>query len=211
MTGKIAVYLFAKVPALGRVKTRMQPTLSIAESLDLHCDLLRLCCDNLAALDSSRFQVELCVTEHSDALVKLACDYGYALQLQKGANLGARMSHAVRQGLRQHSAVVLVGADCPSVNAALLNEISHSLARNKVVMVPALDGGYVALGLTQYAPELFCNIPWGESTVAEETLRRVKQLEWPFECMPAEADIDRPDDLKYLRGRLDRWGDRFKG
>ncbi len=208
MTDKIAVCLFAKAPVLGRVKTRMQPVLTASESLALHCDLLRLCCDNLAALDSSRFQVTLCVTERSDALAELAGEYGYALQLQKGANLGARMSHAVRQGLQQHSAVVLIGADCPSVDASLVNEISVSLVRHKVVVVPALDGGYVALGLAENAPQLFCNMPWGEATVAEETLRRVKQLQGPFECLPAEADIDRPEDLKYLRGKLDFWSGR---
>lgn len=205
---RIAVCLFAKAPSPGRVKTRMQPVLTPEESLALHCDLLKLCCDNLSSLDSNRFQVELHVTEQSEFLNKLAKGHGFLLKIQNGANLGARMSNAVRQSLQEYRAVLLVGADCPSVDAALVNRVGDSLRRNRVVMVPALDGGYVALGLTKHAPELFCNMPWGKETVAQETATRIKQLGWSCEFFPAEADIDRPEDLKYLRGKLDFWSER---
>ncbi len=205
---RIAVCLFAKAPLLGRVKTRMQPMLTPSESLALHCDLLRLCCDNLSSLDRDRFELELHVTERSEFLIDLASSHGFSVKIQKGANLGARMSHAVRQSLMHHRAVLLVGADCPSVDAPLVERVGDSLRHNQVVMVPALDGGYVALGLTEYAPELFCNIPWGNETVARETAQRIKQLGWSVEYFPAEADIDRPDDLKCLRGKLDFWSER---
>lgn len=205
---RIAICLFAKAPLLGRVKTRMQPMLTPAESLALHCDLLQLCCDNLSSLDRDRFQLELHVTEPSEFLTELARGHGFSVEIQKGANLGARMSHAVRQSLRRHRAVLLVGADCPSVDAPLVERVGDSLRHNQVVMVPALDGGYVALGLTEHAPELFCNIPWGNETVARETAQRIEQLGWSREYFPAEADIDRPDDLKYLRGKLDFWSER---
>lgn len=203
----IAVCLFAKAPLLGRVKTRMQPMLTPAESLALHCDLLQLCCANLSSLNRDLFQVELHVTEQSEFLTELAKGHGFSLKIQKGANLGARMSHAVRQSLRRHRAVLLVGADCPSVDAPLVERVGDSLRHNQVVMVPALDGGYVALGLTEYAPELFCNISWGKETVAQETAQRINQLGWRSEYFPAEVDIDRPDDLKYLRGKLDFWSE----
>ncbi len=182
--------------------------LTPSESLALHCDLLRLCCDNLSSLDRDRFELELHVTERSEFLIDLASSHGFSVKIQKGANLGARMSHAVRQSLMHHRAVLLVGADCPSVDAPLVERVGDSLRDNQVVMVPALDGGYVALGLTEYAPELFCNIPWGNETVARETAQRIKQLGWSVEYFPAEADIDRPDDLKCLRGKLDFWSER---
>ena len=158
----------------------MQPILTPAESLALHCDLLQLCCDNLSSLDRDRFQLELHVTEPSEFLTELASGHGFSVKIQKGANLGERM----------------------------VERVGDSLRHNQVVMVPALDGGYVALGLTEHAPELFCNIPWGNETVARETAQRIEQLGWSSEYFPAEADIDRPDDLKYLRGKLDFWSER---
>ncbi|MBB3046891.1 hypothetical protein FHR99_001127 [Litorivivens lipolytica] len=208
LSDKVAVCLFAKAPQLGRVKTRMQPHLTEQESLALHCDLLDLCCSQLAALDRGAFQVELHVTEQHAFLDQLGKKYHLPIQLQNGANLGARMSHAVRQALQRYRNVILVGADCPSMNAREIERLRHALSHHQAVMVPALDGGYVALALKQHAPELFCNMPWGGDTVAAETLERLEALQWSFDCMPAQTDIDRPEDLKTLAGQLRQWAEK---
>ncbi len=196
---EVTICLFAKAPILGQVKTRMQRVLTPAECLALHCKLLETCCANLAQAPSA-CSVELHVTALHSHFADLSQRHGFAIKQQRGRHLGARMSHAVRQSLRCAEAVVLVGADCPSVKGRLLSDMLSHLQTTDAVMIPAHDGGYVALGVKRYAPELFCNIAWGSSLVAEETRRRLEALQWSWVEMPAQADIDRPEDLALLEG-----------
>lgn len=201
---EILVCLFAKAPQAGKVKTRMQPLLSESECLELHCDLLQLCCSNLRQLPDN-FTVQLHITAAHPLFCRLSEEFGFARVLQRGRNLGARMSHAVRSGLQCADSVVLVGADCPGVDSGILEQMQRSLSCNEAVVVPAHDGGYVALGLSRHASQLFCELPWGSSTVAEETRKRLNALGWTNEWLPAQADIDRPEDLRCLPGKLGKW------
>ena len=118
------------------------------------------------------------------------------------------MRHAGQVALKSARAVVLVGADCPSVDAQLLAESLDALGRCDAVVVPALDGGYVALGLKRYAPELFCDMPWGSAEVAAETRRRFMALHWRWTELAPQPDIDRPEDLARLGGNLTHWSKR---
>lgn len=207
MNESVRICLFAKAPIAGQVKTRMQPILSVEQSLALHRDLLATCCDNLARA-ASPGQVELHVTESHPEFALLSERHGFPVRLQRGRHLGARMSHAVQVALKSARSVVLVGADCPSVDAQLLAELLDALGRCDAVMVPALDGGYVALGLKRHAPELFCDMPWGSAEVAAETRRRFMALHWRWTELAPQPDIDRPEDLARLRGNLTHWSKR---
>ncbi len=204
MNDSVRICLFAKAPIAGQVKTRMQPVLSTEQSLALHRDLLATCCDNLARA-AAPGQVELHVTEAHPEFVQLSERYGFPICRQRGRHLGARMSHAVQVALKRASTVVLVGADCPSVDVQLIAELQDALGRCDAVMVPALDGGYVALGLKRHAPELFCDVPWGSAEVAAETRRRFMALHWRWTELAPQPDIDRPEDLVWLDGGLAHW------
>jgi glycosyltransferase A (GT-A) superfamily protein (DUF2064 family) len=65
-------------------------------------------------------------------------------------------------------------------------------------MVPALDGGYVLLGLRASAPSLFTQIAWSTAEVAEVTRQRFKQLGLTCCELTPLRDIDEPSDLAYL-------------
>jgi glycosyltransferase A (GT-A) superfamily protein (DUF2064 family) len=71
----------------------------------------------------------------------------FGLTPQGDGDLGRRMSHFIADRLAAGaSAVVLVGADSPSLPPALVEQAFRELDRADVVLGPATDGGYYLLG-----------------------------------------------------------------
>jgi glycosyltransferase A (GT-A) superfamily protein (DUF2064 family) len=66
------------------------------------------------------------------------------------------------------------------------------------VLVPALDGGFVLLGLRRCPPGLLAGLRWSHDQVLHDTLERLSTHGLSKETLPAMADIDTPDDLHHL-------------
>jgi len=120
------------------------------------------------------------------------------LHRQQGNDLGERLYHASEQALDRADAVILVGTDCPGLDAAYASAAVQRLETDDAVLGPALDGGYVLLGLRRTDPTLFSSMPWGTDQVAAITRRRLGQLGWRWSELNALRDIDRPEDLAHL-------------
>ena len=93
------------------------------------------------------------------------------------------------------NAVVLIGTDCPDLNAQLIAEAFQALGEHDLVLGPAIDGGYYLIGLRRLIPELFTGIPWSTSAVLRQTLRIAQKLELAVAQLPLLSDVDRPEDL----------------
>jgi hypothetical protein len=191
--------LFAREPVAGRVKTRLQPALTAAGSLELHRALLARTAQTLAAAQLAPWQLWVDANpEHPDFL---ALRGAAGIHQQQGPDLGARMQHAAASTLADTAvnAVVLVGADCPSVDAAYVAQALETLAEGaEVVIGPAEDGGYVLLGMRQARAELFSNVPWGEDTVFTATLANLEAVNIAPVILETRWDVDRPADLQRL-------------
>jgi len=70
------------------------------------------------------------------------------------------------------------------------------------VIGPALDGGYVLLGLRRFDPHLFQAIEWGGERVLAQTMKALENLGWSYLLLQPLADIDRPEDLRLLPDAL---------
>ena len=80
------------------------------------------------------------------------------------------MAHAFHETLKKASQALLIGTDCPSLTVDDLQEAADVLRQGiDAVIGPAEDGGYVLIGLRQYAPELFTGISWGTESVLGQT------------------------------------------
>ena len=77
-----------------------------------------------------------------------------------------------------------------------------ALAHQDAVLGPALDGGYVLLGLRRVDDSLFERMPWGSDRVAALTGQRLDALGWHWSRLACLRDIDRPEDLVYLPADL---------
>jgi rSAM/selenodomain-associated transferase 1 len=184
---KIPVIVFSRAPVPGRVKTRLAGRLGAWAAARLHVRLTRRALRT--AREAACGPVELHVTA-----CHAAFDFHKEIFLQKGKDLGERMYRA----LRRHRRAILIGADCPALNARDLRRAARLLcAGYRVVLQPTQDGGY-ALIAAQHAPRaIFEGIAWGGPQVFEETAKRLAGVRWSRLRML--WDVDRPEDLERLR------------
>lgn len=193
------ILIFAKAPVPGYAKTRLIPVLGAQGAADLHARLIRR---TVALAVESRLapvEIWICGGEGLEFFDAFQSVIDGRMHVQTGADLGARMGHALEQALGRADFAVLIGTDCPILGAAGLGEACASLnAGCDVVLGPAEDGGYVLIGLRRAAPSLFENIAWGTSDVLRQTRERIRRLEWVCHELPTLWDVDHPQDLERL-------------
>ena len=197
--------LFAKAPVFGKVKTRMEPVLGKEGALNLHKTLIHyvFCKLNEASLCPTTLWVAVDeAPDKSKALhdkLFLSICNKKDIEIQSGADLGARMAHAARSALQNSDFVVLVGADCASVDSEYLEAALKALAAGESIVIgPAEDGGYGLLGLRTVPACLFSNIQWGEPSVLEDTRQNLRSAGLSWHELTAKWDVDRPEDLQRL-------------
>lgn len=212
-SGEQAVLQFAKWPELGKVKTRMQPHLSAAQSLLLHRRLLSYCSQNLCRQGAWSYELHL-ACNHNDLEERfpknIVSELGLAgepsIWRQVEGNLGCKMRSAAEQALEHYRRIVIVGSDCPFVSADYIEQAFLELEHGAdVVIGPASDGGYVLLAMNQTVLThglglLFDDMPWSQETLCEYTLQRLQSTTLTSKLLTTLSDIDRPEDLDLLAG-----------
>jgi hypothetical protein len=194
----VRIVVFAKAPLAGSAKTRLIPALGQQGAADLAQRLLEHTLDE--ALKSQVGPVELCVTPSASDPVWQTMPLPEAVRLtdQGEGDLGARMARATERVIDAGESILLIGTDCPQLDVARLQEAAQALQYSEATLVPAFDGGYVLLGLTRFDSSVFAGIAWSTASVLNETLNRLKQLDWRVTTLPTLHDIDEPTDLKWL-------------
>lgn len=193
----IRIIVFAKAPRAGFAKTRLIPALGAGGAAALATRLLLHTLHE--ALQSDVGPVELCRTPLNDALWQtLPLPTGLQVSDQEGGDLGERLARAAHRSLAVGQPCILIGTDCPALDASVLREAALHLHTHDAVMAPASDGGYVALGLREFFPNIFTEMAWSTEVVAQETLNRLVQAGLRVHQMPVLHDIDEPADLQHL-------------
>ena len=195
----IRLLIFAKAPVLGRAKTRMQPALSMQQCALLQQQLIEHTVQ--MAVDSALCPVELWVTDaESDFLIRCARQFNIPLKMQTGDDLGQRMSRAFDTTLAETESTIIIGCDCPELSKTHLQRLMQELAvkDNTVALIPARDGGYVAIGMHVRAPQLFNGISWGTEHVLQQTRNKARRQGLKLIELEPLTDIDRPQDLLLL-------------
>lgn len=192
--------VFCKAPVAGQVKTRLMTELTADQALQVHIELstatLKL------AVQSKLCPVQLWCAPSTDHpfFTASAQTYQIPLRQQHGADLGARMNHAFCSALANYSQALIIGCDCPSLTKQDLDQAFTALnERNDIVLAPAEDGGYVLIGLNKAHPEIFTDIPWGNSQVLEHTRQRIRQFNLSHHELRQQWDVDTPLDLTRYR------------
>lgn len=186
------------------MKTRLIPALGADGAADLYCLLLRSTIHWIAAAEIAPL-ICCCApdTEHK-AFQQLSRDYRIDLETQVGSDLGERMAYAAGRQLASNGPVVLLGGDCPVLQAQHLQRTLDWLKDDcDAVIGPAEDGGYVLLGLNSIDPALFRGIAWGSASVLDETRSRLQDLDWRWRELETLWDLDRPEDLLRFQVRAD--------
>jgi uncharacterized protein len=192
--------VFSKSPRPGTVKTRLIPVLGAVRAASLHAALL----DHTLSVANAYAGAEvwLHVTDIDDETVKAcAARHKVAIAAQSDGDLGERMHTAFSNAFAVDGcdAVVLVGSDCAVLSPRYVDSAFEALREGHgAVFGPAEDGGYVLVGLTRPACELFDAIAWSTPTVMSDTRHRLRHLGWSWRELEPLWDVDTPEDYARL-------------
>ncbi len=156
------------MPSIGRVKTRLARVVGDAAALELQRVMLER---TLGALIDSKLDAELWIDGDPDALPP----HPFRVHAQPEGDLGERMLAVCADIAARDRAPIVIGSDCPVLDAEYLRSAVEALAGGAdAVIGPVADGGYVLVGMARPHPELFLRMTWSTSTVHAQTLQRAE-------------------------------------
>jgi len=193
--------VFTRFPEPGQTKSRMIPILGAQGAAQLQRQL---------TLHTLKYARQFCHLRKTSLEVQFAggneqlmreC-FGADTQYspQSNGDLGARLNHAVSAGFANgDEAVVVIGADCPELDDAVLEDAFAALGHHDLVLGPASDGGYYLIGLRKPAPKLFENMPWSGDALLSQTIQKARSIGFSLRLLNSLSDVDRPEDLELWR------------
>ncbi len=193
------ILIFARAPRAGAVKTRLAAQIGAESALRLHLAMLRRVVETVER--SALAEYRLWVTSEREHETFLAlCDVRH-IRLQQGVDLGARMRRAAAFELAEDGVerVLIIGSDCPALSPDYLDRALEALSADaELVLGPALDGGYVLVGMRRPDGELFRAIDWSGPEVLRQTLARARERGLRYRLLESLRDVDEADDLPSL-------------
>lgn len=195
--------VFARAPVPGECKTRLIPALGAAGAAELQKRLTRHTLQTATAWRAGHpgARLELWCAPAADhpGFAENAAEFAVELRDQADGDLGARMWLALVGALRAGRLPMLIGTDCPWLDAQAINALHLALAHKDCAFIAAEDGGYVAVGLALAVPELFAGLAWGSAKVMTQTRERARRVHATLIEIGSLPDIDVPRDLNRLR------------
>lgn len=192
-----ALLVFAKEPTPGRVKTRLAAAIGATRAAQIYRDLTTLTLAHAAAAVRAGIvdTIELwCAPSPESSYFRdMAAANCASLHAQIDGDLGARMTHAIADGLTRAQAVLLVGTDCPLLDGDRLADAVALLARQDAVLGPAEDGGYVLVGARRPLP--FDAVRWSSPHALADTAAGFARAGIHWASLPVLWDVDEPADL----------------
>lgn len=191
--------VFCKAPVPGRVKTRLLSGFSADEACAIHEALASETLQDCLAVQAERPNVKLelwCNPDGDHEFFQRFESLGFELHIQSGLDLGEKM---YRGFAHSDKPALLVGTDCPPVDAPYMARACRALEGSDVVLGPAEDGGYGLIGLNRANASVFADINWSTEKVLDQTLARCKATSLEVELLPLIWDVDFPEDVARWR------------
>lgn len=186
------IMVFAKAPAPGHVKTRLIPPLTPESAARLYDAFVRDTIESLQAL------TEVCDLElHTDIECDAWRDLAITRRMQYEGNLGLKMFKALSTALADgRPTAFIVGSDAPDLPVDHLRRLM-SLGGD-VVLGPAEDGGYWAIGARRLHSEMFGGVRWSTGDALADSVRACAACGLSSSLGPTWFDIDSAADLARL-------------
>jgi rSAM/selenodomain-associated transferase 1 len=196
---KAHLLVFARVPTLGKVKSRLAAGVGEPAALAIYHELLAI---TRAAIAEAGVPATVWLADA--AAVPTARESqewaGLPACCQPTGDLGERMAAAFAAAFAAGARrVAIIGTDCPGLRAAHLTQAVELLRGHDVVLGPATDGGYYLLGLRRPQPELFRHKRWSTDSVLADTLADARRLGLRVALLPELRDVDTAEDLAAWR------------
>ena len=192
----------AKAPARGQTKTRLGAVIGLDAAAALYQ------CFLLDVLDLARrvpgVARAIAYAPHGGEAYFSEIAPDFALLLQQGDDLGARLDHALTQSLNDgYTQAAVMSSDTPLAEpSAILQAFDALDAGHDVAIGPCDDGGYYLLAVKQPQPDILRPIQMSTPCVLQDTIAAAARQSLRVALLPPTNDIDTADDLARLRETL---------
>ena len=196
---EIPLFLFAKAPIAGKVKTRLQPHCNAQQAADIAKILLEAAVKRCVGAWRGEVKLSVWLDREDDFLQSIARRYSLDMVLQSEGDLGEKMHNTFEQF---GYPAAIMGCDAPHVLSSSLTQAHEVLRRGSNVIAPSEDGGYYFIGLSRSCSGLFDGIAWGAENVYADTLANAEKQAMEYVSLPSLNDVDTWQDVlsvaKYL-------------
>jgi rSAM/selenodomain-associated transferase 1 len=195
-----AIAIFVKTPGLSAVKTRLAATIGPARAAALYQHCAAAVAE--AATGAAVGAVYWATAEPIDRIDEQWPDL--PLLEQGSGGLGARMHRVLDQLVQRHGSGLLLGADAPQLDPAILRRAARWLQREVTssVIGPAADGGFWTFG-ANHLPDLSCwtRVPYSHPDTLLQFRHAIgDESEWLE--LPTLTDLDTAEDMARVAGEL---------
>ena len=200
--------VFARLPELGKVKTRLAATLGNERTLAVYQTMLD---ELLSSIGESTPETEIEIlwapTPSANGAALRHAFGDRTIAMQTGATLGDRLAMAFSERFFFHRTqkIVAIGVDDPHLPRAIIDHAFALLDSCEWVIGPATDGGYYLIGCRAAAfdSSIFADdIEWGSDRVLAATLDKIQTSGSSVAMLPQRSDIDTAEDLERYGFRL---------
>lgn len=193
--------VMAKLWSAGNVKTRLGISIGMQQAALIHREFclflgqqLRFACDRRSMVVSP---------PDSMATFREFLPDEWDIQAQVSGDLGDRMKHWFKCSENRR---ILIGADCPMIDPAMVHQAAQGLCDHDLVLGPANDGGYYLVGVAgSWSSAHDClmqDMPWSSDRVFDITCQRASEAGLTWKTLPPMEDIDTVAELNHLREQL---------
>jgi len=188
--------VFGREPLPGRVKTRLAHGIGAERAAAVYAMLLKR-----TLAEAMATGVPVVFSLGGAPTRGWTPPEGLRVEVQGHGDLGRRMWEAFSRRFAEGTdRVLLIGSDCPGVTRICLLEAFEALSRAPVVLGPARDGGYWAVGQRAPDTDCFSGVPWSSPRTLRATRERLRLLKVPWAETKTLADVDTAADLGLLNG-----------
>lgn len=193
--------LMLKAPRPGTVKTRLAASIGDAAAAEIYRKLV----EHQAAEIPRDWRVEVhftpaeAETEMREWLAPLLPEqttFHPQAEGDLGTRLRAALAAAATRGARE---IVFAGGDCPRLTTERLRAAVRLLCTTDFVIIPAVDGGYVLIGLAGPHAFVFDDIAWSTPAVFEQTQRAIHARGMSLQSFAPLEDVDDLPSLLHAR------------
>jgi len=187
---KNLLIIFVKNIKLGKVKTRLAKTVGNENAFTIYSALVEV-------TEKATLKVDVDKRIYfSDAIVNKKWPNDFKT-VQKGVNLGERMSNAFQDGFSDgYENIILIGSDLPNISSEIIDLGLKELEEKEIVFGPAEDGGYYLIGMSKLHNCVFENKAWSTSSLLDYTLSELKRKNIEASLIETLNDIDTFEDLQ---------------
>jgi rSAM/selenodomain-associated transferase 1 len=187
------LYIAAKQPCAGEVKTRLAASIGAQAAADLYAAFLA---DLNTTFSNVSFQVCWYISG--------ANGWARPHLKQKDGDWSQRQA-ALFAGMKERGEdrVLLVASDSPQLSSVRIREAFDLLGRFDLVLGPVLDGGYYLIGMRDWH-DVFAGTRMTSATTAEDILVRAAELGLSIALLEPTFDVDEVADLRLLSDILDQ-------